>query len=126
MVRHGGAHAPWTVLFLREGRMEPSCLYRTVTVLPVESVGEAVDRLKAWERYLQTVGAAGLGEEEKRILEALAHLGVSRITTLGGMPGPPPWWHHDGSGPLRDLARWTDLEADGWLDQPEGVRSGNA
>ena len=42
--------------------------------------------------------------------EALASIGASRVTSLSDAPWPPPWWHHDGGGPLRSLVRWTDLE----------------
>jgi hypothetical protein len=40
-------------------------------------------------------------------------LGASRVVPLGSMAWPPPWWHHDGHPPLRDLVRWCDLEMDG-------------
>ncbi|MFO8174537.1 MAG: hypothetical protein R6T96_09665 [Longimicrobiales bacterium] len=42
--------------------------------------------------------------------EALAGLGVSRVAPLETMAWPTAWWHHDGTGPLRSLVRWTDLE----------------
>ena len=44
-------------------------------------------------------------------MEDMARLGVSRIAPMEKVPWPPSWWHHDGSGPLRDLVRWTDLES---------------
>ena len=34
------------------------------------------------------------------------------IAPLERVPWPPPWWHHDGRGPLAALLRWTDLEAE--------------
>ena len=43
--------------------------------------------------------AAGLGE-----------IGAVRICALSAVPFPPPWWHHDGQGPLASLLRWVDLE----------------
>ncbi len=110
VVHHGGEGAPWTVLFLPGGVVELSCLNRTVRVLPVDTVQEALSALKEWAPYLQTVGIAGLGGRRAEVMEGLARLGVSRISDLEGVPWPRPWWHHDGSGPLQDLVRWTDVE----------------
>ena len=115
VVHHGGAEGSWTVVFQPHGDLKPSCLHRTVSVLPVKSLEEALGRLEEWKDYLQSVGVAGVGGETPEILERLARMGVSRITTLDGLPWPPPWWHHDGSGPLRDMVRWADLEMDGWM-----------
>jgi hypothetical protein len=112
-VHHGGEGAPWTVLYVPGGVMEPSCLNRTVRVLPLKGLGEALQILEGWSPYLQTVGVSGLGDRLPELADGLARLGVSRITKLVGMPWPRPWWHHDGTGPLRDLVRWTDWEGGG-------------
>lgn len=109
-VFHGGGDAPWTVLFDPPGGMEPSCLNRTVRVLPVEDVKGVLSLLKPWSPHLQTIGVAGLGDRRTEFLEGLVKLGVSRVVELEGVPWPPPWWHHDGSGPLLSLVRWTDVE----------------
>jgi len=110
-VIHGGAEAPWTVHFRREGPLEPSCLNRVVRVIPVADLMEdALPMLGGWRRHLQTVGAAGLGPDRQALLDGLVRLGVSRVVRLAEVPWPPPWWHHDGRGPLRALVRWTDLE----------------
>jgi len=109
-VHHGGQEAPWTVLYRPGGRIEPSCQHRTVRVLPVSSIDEAVEALDDWRPYLQTVGILGAKEWGSGIMESMARLGVSRIAPMEKVPWPPSWWHHDGSGPLRDLVRWTDLE----------------
>lgn len=122
IVRHGGEGAPWTVVFLPGGSPRPSCLHRTITVLPVDNLEGALGELTDWAPYLQSVGVAGIGGDEARILERLALLGVSRICRLEEMPWPKPWWHHDGSGPLQDLVRWTDVEGGELLrsDSAEG------
>lgn len=112
-VHHGGPSAPWTVFFTPGGRLEPSCLNRTVRVIPVGDLAEALVAMEGWSSYLQTVGVAGLENREAVIAEALARLGASRVTSLGAVPWPPPWWHHDGEGPLRALVRWTDREPNG-------------
>jgi hypothetical protein len=110
LVFHGGEDGPWTVIVDPESPTEPSCLYRTVRVCPVTSLEAAVSELAAWARHLQTVGLAGAGTRRAEIQEELARLGVSRISSLAEVPWPKAWWHHDGSGPLLDLVRWTDVE----------------
>lgn len=112
-VLHGNAAAPWTVHFAPGGELMASCLNRGVRVVPVEGLDGVPPFLEPWRRHLQTVGVAGLGDGREGFLEALAALGVSRVTSLDEVPWPPAWWHHDGEGPLRTLVRWTDLEASG-------------
>ena len=109
-VFHGGADAPWTVLFDPTGGLEPSCLNRTVRVFPVGDVEAVLSLLRPWTPHLQTIGVAGLGDRRMGFLEGLVKLGVSRVVELEGIPWPPPWWHHDGSGPLLSLVKWTDVE----------------
>ncbi len=109
-IHHGGPGAPWTVLFEPGGGLQPTCLNRTVRVIPVPELEDAVGALRPASRHLQTVGVAGLGEGAGRIREALARMGVSRMVGFDGVPWPRPWWHHDGEGPLRALVRWTDWE----------------
>jgi hypothetical protein len=107
-VLHGGTEAPWTVLFLPEGGVEPTCLNRTVRVVSVPDASAALESIEMVSGYLQTVGVEGLGERAKEVEEALARLGASRIVPFSRVPWPEPWWHHDGEGPLRALVRWTD------------------
>jgi len=110
MVLHGGDRAPWTVVFEPGGVPAPSCLHRVVRVVPVGEVSEALDACREWGPYLQTVGVEGFHERSRAIQERLARLGVSRIVPFAAVPWPEAWWHHDGSGPLQDLVRWTDAE----------------
>ena len=110
VVFHGGAAAPWTVAVEPDGVLEPTCMNRTVKVVPVGELTDALESLHSWSRHLQTVGVAGLGGNRKKILDKLVELGSSRITGLDQIPWPPAWWHHDGAGPLRSLVRWTDVE----------------
>jgi hypothetical protein len=116
--QHGGGVAPWTVVFRPRGVVEPSCLNRTVRILAVEDLREALSVLKEWAPFLQTVGVAGLGGRAREFAEDLSRLGVSRICPLAKIPWPDPWWHHDGFGPLVELVRWTDVEDD------DGISSG--
>lgn len=108
-VHHGGRD-PWTVLVEEEPGFRPSCLGRVSRVRPVENLGAAVDELAEVGPFLQTVALDGAGSRRRPLAEALARAGAVRITTLERAPWPPPWWHHDGAGPLRALVRWVDLE----------------
>jgi len=81
-----------------------------VRVVPVADVLEVAGLLAPAAAHLQTVGVAGCKERWQVLAESLARVGASRVTPFGSVPFPPPWWHHDGQGPLRALVRWTDVE----------------
>lgn len=117
VVHHGGAD-PWTVLLEREPGFRPSCLGRVVRIRPVARLEDALDELGPVAGALQTVAVDGVPDDRRMALaEELARVGATRITTLGRMPWPPAWWHHDGRGALRALVRWIDLE--GGEEPPE-------
>ncbi len=81
-------------------------------VRPFRTLEELVQGLGPFAPHLQTVGVSGLGDRLLEVAEALGRLGVSRVAPFEAVPFPPPWWHHDGRGPLTDLVRWVDLELD--------------
>jgi len=109
IVLHGGA-APWTVLVEPPGRPFRSCAGRTVSLRAIGDLGDLAGELKPLGRHLQTVGIAGLGGRAQEIARMLGDLGASRVVPFRAVPFPPPWWHHDGRGPLLELVRWVDLE----------------
>jgi hypothetical protein len=100
----------WTVTF----ESTPSGLgvgpSRAVRVRSVADLSGVAEELRPLRRHLQSVGYAGLDGRESEIGEALARAGASRLTSFARLPFPPPWWMHDGRGPLRELLRWTELE----------------
>ena len=107
---HGAPDGSWTVLLEPAAAIEP-CLGRTVRVHPVASLGEVPERLAPVGRHLQTVGVAGVeGRRLDALAGALGEVGALRICPLADVAFPPPWWHHDGQGPLTSLLRWVDLE----------------
>lgn len=108
-VYHGGG-APWTVAVEPDPGFRPSCLGRVVRIRPVEDLRDAVQELADVGRVLQTVALEGAGGRRAALAEALAAGGAVRITSFDRAPWPPPWWHHDGTGPLEALIRWVDLE----------------
>jgi hypothetical protein len=109
---HGGP-VPWTVVLETRGDQAPARLPsvgRVARVRPVADVDAVAGLLAPLAPHLQTVGVAGLGGRLEEVARALGHLGVARVTPFRAVPFPPPWWHHDGGGPLRDLVRLVDLE----------------
>jgi hypothetical protein len=59
------------------------------------------------------VGLAGFGSPDgaaDELAEVLARSGATRIAPLEAIAFPPPWWMHDGRGPLTELVRWTEWE----------------
>jgi hypothetical protein len=107
---HAARDGSWTVLLEPPGTIEP-CVGRTVRVHPVTDARDAARHLAPLGRHLQTVGVTGLSRARlEELADALGDVGASRICPLAAVPFPPPWWHHDGQGPLRALLRWVDLE----------------
>ncbi len=106
----GSPALEWTVVFEPGAGLQPSCTGRFVRVVPVEDLEAVPGKLGALRSSLQSVGVAGLGDRSESLAERLMECGVSRVTSLEAMAWPPPWWHHDGRGPLNPLVRWMDLE----------------
>jgi hypothetical protein len=106
-----GSGAPWTVVVDPEPDFSPGCLNRSVTVRPFRDPAHLGRILQGPGPWLQTVALAGWGERRDEVASVLAEAGAVRITSPAAAPWPPPWWHHDGRGPLRELIRWADLES---------------
>ncbi len=102
----------WTVVYDPRPDFEASCLGRFVRVKPVDDLKSVAEWVRPFAPYLQTVGLTGGGGRVVAVAEALSDVGVSRVAPLGDLPFPPPWWHHDGTGPLEALIRWVDLEGE--------------
>ena len=100
----------WTVLFDPRPDFAASCLNRVARVKPVASLDDVPALVERYGAVLQTVGIAAGAEQTRALAAALGRAGASRFTALGRMAWPPPWWHHDGRPPLRDLVRFADLE----------------
>jgi hypothetical protein len=100
----------WTVLYEPGAGLEAGCSGRTARVRPVERLEEVPQVLAEWGDLVQSVALEAEPERRVRVAEALAGIGVSRMTTLRRQAWPSPWWLHDGRGPLRVLLRWATLE----------------
>jgi hypothetical protein len=106
----GGAGS-WTAVRTADPELEPSCPGRFVRIHAVDAVADVLASVARFRRNLQTVGVAGLDSDQMtELCEGFARLGGVRVAPLEQTPWPPPWWHHDGMGPLSALLRWTDWE----------------
>jgi hypothetical protein len=100
----------WTIVVDHEPVFRPSCLNRFVRIHPIDSLEQAVHLLAPVGEGLQSVAIEAAPERRLALADALARAGATRITTFQRLPWPPPDWHHDGHGPLRELLHWVDLE----------------
>lgn len=98
----------WTVVLGRPDLFEPVG-GRTVWVVPVPDLRRCMEILGPLSRVLQSVGVAGLGARRRKFAEALGAVGATRIVPLDQVPFPDADWLHDGSRPLGELVRWTEL-----------------
>jgi len=100
----------WTVL-LEPGatRLEVSP-GRTVHLHAIDALEELPPRLEPLSPVLQTVALEAPEPRRRALAELLHGCGASRVATFASQPWPPAWWLHDGSGPLRSLVRWTEVE----------------
>jgi len=108
-VHHGG-EASWTVVFDPGSGLAMTCVGRTVRIVPVDDAKTVPSRLRPLSGHLQTAAVTGCGDRLEDLADALAEVGVTRIAPFDQAPFPPPWWHHDGRGPLRALVDWVDLD----------------
>jgi hypothetical protein len=110
---HGGRD-PWTVVLDKAQEagadLGVTPAGRFVRLRTIADAMEVPARLSPLALHLQTVGVAGLGGRVEKLARSLGEVGASRVTPFSAVPFPPPWWHHDGGGPLRDLVRWIDLD----------------
>ena len=99
----------WTVILASADDFEPVG-GRTVWVVPAADTDACLQTLSRLGPVLQTVGLAGLvGAQRTRFARRLAEVGVTRIVPLDQVPFPESDWLHDGSRPLGELVRWTEL-----------------
>jgi len=111
-VDHGGSTGTWTVIFEPEVMEGPSGLSRAIRVRPIDDVVQLAELLRPIGAHLQTVGVAGLGDRLRALAPAWGRLGASRVVPFREVAFPPPWWLHDGRGPLRELVRWVEMRSD--------------
>jgi hypothetical protein len=105
-----GPGTRWTVVLDPDPVFRPSCLNRFIRVHPVDHLDVALRALAPHGALLQSVALEVAGPGRDRMAHELARIGATRVSTFRQLPWPPPEWHHDGAGPLRELLTWVDLE----------------
>lgn len=107
---YGSSDSPWAVFYEERLRFLPSPAFRTIRVIAVDWLQDAIGILEPARDYLQTVGVAANPERLFDIANLLGEKGVTRICALGNMTAPEAGWHHDGRFNLLDLVRIVDIE----------------
>lgn len=102
-----------TVLFEVDPAFAGSPLNRVIRVKPLASLDALPPLLLPVAPLLQTAGYAGPAARIAALAQRLVEAGVTRLAPFASMPFPPPFWHHDGRGPLSELVSWADLEEEG-------------
>ncbi len=105
----GGAE-PWTVVFDPTAALADDPPQRFLRVMPIADLDRLGELLRPLASQMQTMAVAGMAGREREVSECMARVGVTRVTSFDRAPWPPPWWHHDGLGPLTVLVRWMDIE----------------
>jgi hypothetical protein len=90
---------------------EASCLHRTLRIHPVAALEDVTRLVEPFGSVLQSVAIAAGADRMRGLAIRFAGAGATRITSFRDLPWPSPQWHHDGRGPLRELVRFTDLDA---------------
>ena len=107
----GSAADAWSVVHVEDAEgLVPSGLNRTVRVVAVDALADAVPRLAPFRAFLQTAGIAASPETLFHMAALLADAGVTRICALGEMTAPEAGWHHDGRFNLLDLVTMVEID----------------
>ena len=107
----GDVDSAWTVVARTSvTALEVPLVPRTLTLIPLEDISEAVDLLGRSRGTIATVGMAGPPGRVAGLDDRLSVAGVERVCPLGVMQSPPAGWRRDGRTILGDLVRWVDRE----------------
>jgi acyl-CoA reductase-like NAD-dependent aldehyde dehydrogenase len=93
--------------------LQPSCLARTIRLVPVDRLENVPELVAPFREYLQNVAVAAAAPARAALAESLGRLGAARICPLGRMAFPTMTWHHDGLPCIEALVRYCDLEEGG-------------
>ncbi len=108
----GAPEADWVVACTDDADvLMPGALNRSVLVVGVDHLADAVTLIAPRHTVLQTAGIAASTEEILSLAPLLGAAGITRICALGATGEPQAGWHHDGRFSLLDLVRMVDLEA---------------
>jgi len=107
----GDEAGAWSAVYVEDVEdLSPTALDRTVKIVAVDALADAVPRIAPYRPFLQTVGVAASPEELFPLSALLGEAGVTRISALGRMSAPEAGWHHDGRFSLLDLVTIAEIE----------------
>jgi len=107
----GDAAGAWSVVHTEDAEgLVPSGLNRTIKIVAVDRLEDAVALIAPVKAFLQTAGIAAPPEELYRLAAMLGEAGVTRICALGQMTAPEAGWHHDGRFNLLDLVTMVEID----------------
>lgn len=107
------ASTDWTVLYLPNVDMLDSLsspLNRTVNVVAVDRLEDALAAVQPYRRWLQTCGIAVESDRLFPLAQLAGRYGIDRICPIGEMNRAKSGWHHDGGFNLLSLVHAVDLE----------------
>ena len=107
LFRSDGSTA-WTIVYEETPTLQPTCLNRTIRIVPIGDLSALPSAVAPMGRYLQTAGLAVSRKRLAPLASALASVGVSRVCPIGRMQYPPASWPHDGLPNLLNLVTWAD------------------
>ncbi|MBW3087216.1 acyl-CoA reductase [Bifidobacterium sp. 82T24] len=103
----------WTVLYYADAAALPtpaSPLNRTITVVAVDDLTNALPVMAPYRQWLQSCGVAVDSTRLFPLAQRVGELGIDRICPVGEMNRAKSGWHHDGGFNLLDLVRAVDVE----------------
>lgn len=103
----------WTVLYYPSVGMADSLstpLNRTVNIVAVDHIEDALPSLRPYAQWLQTCGVALGPNRLFDVAQRVGSAGIDRICPLGEMNRAKSGWHHDGGFNLLDLVHVVDIE----------------
>ena len=107
----GESGNPWSVAYSEEAEdLSPTGLNRTIKIVAVDRLDDAIARVAPFKPFLQTVGVAAAPEELFRLAGLLGLAGATRICALGKMTAPEAGWHNDGRFSLSDLITMVEID----------------
>lgn len=101
----------WTIIYESTPKFIPSCLNRTIRILPIDNLENVYEYLTPINGMIQSVGYSINSERLLRLAESIGPaLNISRFAPLGELTDPSCGWHHDGYFNLINLVKWSDIE----------------
>lgn len=103
----------WTVLYFPNTDSLTSLatpLNRTINLVAVDQLENALPALKPYRAWLQTCAIAASSSRLFTLAQHVGEYGIDRICPVGEMNRAKSGWHHDGGFNILDLVRAVDIE----------------